>query len=115
MNQSGCEFCNLVSNLSSVRQKLKIVYETDNVLAFHSLRPISEVHIIVISKRHISSILELNEADNELSLDIMSAMKIAAKEVISLKGACKVIMHLGSFQEAKHLHYHVVYDSKNNP
>ena len=100
MGETKCQFCDLILNLSNERQNLKIVYETDNVLAFHSLRPFSEVHVVVISKWHITSILELSEADDKLSLDLMSAMKIASQEVIALKGACKVTMYLGVQSQA---------------
>ena len=114
MNESACQFCNLISNLSDERQKLKIVYETDSVLAFHAIRPFSEAHIIIISKQHIVNILELSENDKELSFDLLSATKVAAQEIIAQKGACQVAMYLGSFQEVNHLHYHVGYDSKSN-
>jgi hypothetical protein len=49
--------------------------------------------------------------DDELKLEILSVIKTASQEVISLKGACKVEMYLGAFQQMKHLHCHVIYDS----
>lgn len=112
MVNNECGFCKLISNLSSERSNLKIVYESDNVLAFHSIRPFAEVHVIVISKRHIPTIFDFTDTDDGLKLEMMSAVKIASEEVISLKGACKVEMYLGSFQQAPHFHCHVIYDSK---
>lgn len=111
MEDLQCGFCNLVSNLSSEREKLKIVYESDSVLAFHSTMPFAEVHIVIISKRHIPTIFDLRDEDDDLKLEILSAIKIASQEVINLKGACKVEMYLGAFQQTQHLHCHVIYDS----
>lgn len=111
MTNQECPFCKLVSNLPSERDKLKIVYESDKVLAFHSNKPYAEVHIVIISKQHIPTIFDLSDTDSELELEILSAVKIASKEIISLKGACKVEMYLGSFQQVQHLHCHVIYDS----
>lgn len=111
MDVLECGFCKLVSNLSSERDNLKIVYESDSVLAFHSTKPFAEVHIVIISKRHIPSIFDLRDEDDDLKLEIMSAIKIASQEVINLKGACKLEMYLGAFQQMQHLHCHVIYDS----
>lgn len=111
MNNEECGFCKLISNLPDERGSLKIVYETDNVLAFHALRPFAEVHIIVISKRHIPTVFDLTDADNGLKLEMLAAVKTAAEEIIAQKGACKTEMYLGSFQQAMHLHCHVIYDS----
>lgn len=114
MAEEKCFICDLVSNLSYERSKLNIVYESNDVLAFHSTRPFAEVHVVIVSKRHITTIFDLSEADNELRLELLSAVKIAANEVISLRGACKVEMYLGAFQQVKHLHCHVIYDSNTD-
>ncbi|QNU66687.1 HIT domain-containing protein [Ruminiclostridium herbifermentans] len=111
MNEQECPFCKLVSNMSYERDMLKIVYESDNVLAFHATKPYAEVHIIIISKKHIPTIFDLSDSDSQLKLEILSAIRIASEEIINQKGACKVEMYLGSFQQVQHLHCHVIYDS----
>jgi histidine triad (HIT) family protein len=111
MNAQECPFCNLVSNLASERDMLKIVYESDNVLAFHATQPYAEVHIIIISKQHKPTIFDLSDSDSDLKLELLSAIRIASEEIIKQKGACKVEMYLGSFQQVQHLHCHVIYDS----
>lgn len=111
MSDHQCGFCKLVSDLSIERENLNIVYESDRVLVFHSTMPYAEVHIIIISKQHIPSIFDLSNEDDELKLELLSAIKIASQEVINLKGACKVEMYLGAFQQMQHLHCHVIYDS----
>ena len=46
----------------SGRTEVRVVRETDNVLAYHHTRPFWPVHIVVIPKRHISSLLTIEEA-----------------------------------------------------
>ncbi len=111
MSEAGCVFCDLLENLSNERDKLKIVYESDSTLAFYSTQPFAEIHIIVISKRHVPTIFDLTEDDNELKLDMFKAISIASQEVIQLKGACKTEMYLGTLQWVKHIHCHVIFDS----
>ncbi|MFT4145074.1 MAG: HIT domain-containing protein [Mobilitalea sp.] len=114
MHELECEFCKLANSLPAQRDQLKVIYESDNVIAFYSAMPFAEVHIIVITKRHIPTIFDLNVEDDELKLELLSVIRIASQEVINLKGACKVEMYLGAFQQMKHLHCHVIYDSAIN-
>ena len=111
MQNCECGLCNLVDDLSTNRENYTIVYESESVIAMYSTRPFAEVHIIIFSKRHIPTIFDLSQEDNELKLELLSAVRIASEEIIRQKGACKVEMYLGAFQQAKHLHCHVIYDS----
>lgn len=111
IDNTNCGFCNKITNLPLQRESLNIVYETEHVLAFHSTKPFAEVHIIIITKQHIPTIFDMNHNDDKLQLELLSAVKIASQEVIKLKGACKVEMYLGSFQQMQHVHCHVIYDA----
>jgi len=91
----------------------EVVYESEHFLAAHSTKPFAEVHVFVGAKAHVPTIFDIPENDNELMLDMMNAIKEAAKEVISLKGAAKLEMYLGNFQKGEHIHCHVIYDSSD--
>ncbi|WP_391573501.1 HIT domain-containing protein [Cohnella sp.] len=93
----------------SGRTSVKKVIETDNVLAYHHTRPYYPVHIVAIPKRHISSLLTLEQSDNELLIELMDVVKKAASQVQSEHGACRVQTNLGKYQDSKHLHFHVYY------
>lgn len=110
MCQINCPMCSTILNLEEARKNLKIVYESEYVLAFHSTRPFAEVHVVIISKKHIPTIFDLSNEDADIIIDMNKAITMASKEVISLKGACKMEMYLGGFQQVKHLHCHVIYD-----
>jgi histidine triad (HIT) family protein len=83
------------------------VMETDDVLAFHHTRPFYPVHIVVIPKRHIASLLSLEKGDNDLLLEMIEIVRQVAAQVVKEHGACRVLTNLGNYQDSKHLHWHV--------
>jgi histidine triad (HIT) family protein len=91
----------------SGRTPVKKVVETDNVLAFHHTRPFYPVHVVVIPKRHIGSLLTLGEEDGPLLLELVGVIQQVASQVVEESGACRVLTNLGEYQESKHLHWHV--------
>jgi histidine triad (HIT) family protein len=91
----------------SGRTEVRIVAETDNVLAYHHTRPYWPEHIVVIPKRHISSLLTLEDSDSSLLLELLQVVKQVAAQVLEKHGACRVLTNLGKYQDSKHLHWHV--------
>lgn len=96
-----CE--NVLSELIEVNR----VHETENVLAFHHTRPFWETHIVVIPKRHISSLLTVESSDNGLFLELFEVIRSVAAKVVKENGAARVLTNLGEYQDSKHLHFHV--------
>ena len=86
------------------------VAETESVLAFHHTRPSYPVHIVVIPKKHVSSLLTLE--DDALLIEMMSVIKSIAAQVVEQHGACRVLTNLGAYQDSKHLHWHVISGEK---
>ncbi|SES97201.1 HIT family protein [Paenibacillus sp. NFR01] len=93
----------------SGRTAVSKVLETENVLAYHHTRPFYPVHIVVIPKKHIASLLTLEPCDNDLLMEMMDVIKQTAAQVQAEHGACRVATNLGKYQDSKHLHFHVVY------
>ena len=91
----------------SGRTPISKVLETENVLAFHHTRPFWPVHIVVIPKRHISSLLTLESGDNELLIELFDAIKQIADKVVAEHGAARILTNLGDYQDSKHLHFHI--------
>ena len=96
-----CE--NVLNGLIEVNR----VHETENVLAYHHTRPFWETHIVVIPKRHISSLLTLEQRDNELFIELFEVIRSVAAKVVKENGAARVLTNLGEYQDSKHLHFHV--------
>ena len=99
---SGNDFyCDLVL---SGKIEVDKVLETDTVLAYHHTRPFWPVHIVVIPKTHIASLLEV---DDKTVLELLTVVKEVAANVTQTHGACRVLTNLGEYQDSKHLHWHV--------
>lgn len=98
-------YCDEVLSGNTEVDKVK---ETENVLAYHHTKPFYPVHIAAIPKKHISSLITLEESDHSLLLELMLVIKEVAADVTETHGSCKVITNLGKYQDSKHLHWHIV-------
>jgi histidine triad (HIT) family protein len=92
----------------SGKTQVNKVWETDNVLAYYHTKPAYPIHIVAIPKKHISSFITLEEADNDLLLELLGVIKKVAANVTAEYGACRIITNLGNYQDSKHLHWHIV-------
>lgn len=93
----------------SGKTQVNKVLETDNILAYHHTKPFYPVHIVAIPKKHISSLMALEDRDDELLFELLKVIKEVATQVTEEHGACRVITNLGAYQDSKHLHWHIVY------
>lgn len=91
----------------SGRTPVRVVRETEQVLAYHHTRPFWPVHIVVIPKRHIASLLSLDPDDAQLGRELLTETQAVAAIVLAQHGACRVLTNLGAYQDSKHFHVHV--------
>jgi histidine triad (HIT) family protein len=87
-----------------------ILYEDEEVLAFKDIRPLAPVHVLVIPKKRIASITELDQADGPLVGKMILVAKSVAEDLnISEKGY-KLLIRVGEHggQEVAHLHLHLI-------
>lgn len=84
------------------------VLETERVLAFRHTRPAYAVHLVVIPKLHIPSLVDFAPGDDGLMLELLGVVRAVAGQVLAAHGAARVITNLGEYQDSKHLHWHVV-------
>jgi len=107
----SCIFCKIVSN----EIPAKTVYENDYVIAFYDINPITREHILIIPKKHISSIDHISDEDK----DISAALFNAVREIVKLKNmqddGYRIIINNGraAGQEVFHLHLHLLGGEKN--
>lgn len=88
----------------SGKTAIEKVLETDSVLAYHHTRPFWETHIVVVPKQHVDSLLTV---ENDLLIQLMDVARKVAAQVLTEKGAARVLTNLGEYQDSKHLHFHV--------
>ena len=91
----------------SGKTKISIVHETDDVLAFHHTRPHWPVHIVVIPKAHIPSLIDLGEHSIDDVHKVLDVVRLIAADVTEEHGAARVLTNLGDYQDSRHLHFHV--------
>ena len=86
------------------------VYEDDIMLAFHDIAPEAPVHVLVIPKKHISSISALEEADAAIVGAIMLRIKALADELGIAEDGYRVVANTGKNggQTVPHLHFHIL-------
>ena len=56
---SDCIFCKIVNK----EVPTNFIYEDEEIVAFNDINPQAPIHILVIPKKHISSLVELNKND----------------------------------------------------
>ncbi len=86
------------------------VKETNNVLAFYHTKPSYELHIVIVPKKHISTLSELD--DLNVIKEIFMVTQQIIKEKKLDKSNFRIITNGGSFQDSKHLHFHLVSGEK---
>ncbi|MBU1262355.1 HIT domain-containing protein [bacterium] len=98
-----CIFCKIVKGEIPAR----IAFKGKQVLGFYDINPQAPVHILLIPKEHIPTLLELK--DKELRDEFFSAIcEIGNRE--ELKNGFRLIANIGkdSGCEVSHLHFHIL-------
>jgi len=103
---SECIFCKIAEGGIPA----EVVYEDDQVLAFRDLNPQAPVHILVIPRKHIATLNDLDDGDAELMGRLyLAAKRIAADEGIAESGYRTVInCNAGAGQTVFHIHLHLL-------
>jgi len=91
----------------SGRTEVRKVMETERVLAYHHTRPFWPVHIVVIPKLHVPSLIDLGGVDEGILAELLEVVREVAATVTEEHGAARVLTNLGEYQDSKHLHFHV--------
>ncbi|QKK02515.1 MAG: histidine triad nucleotide-binding protein [Pseudomonadota bacterium] len=87
-----------------------IVYEDDEILAFRDIDPKAPVHLLVIPKRPIATLNDLEPADAELvGRLVLTARRLAAEAKIDEAGYRLVLnCNPGGGQSVYHIHLHLL-------
>ncbi|BEP29678.1 histidine triad nucleotide-binding protein [Helicovermis profundi] len=103
---SDCIFCKIVNG----EIPSKKAYEDDKILAFYDLNPVAPVHILIVPKIHINSIVDLDSKSIEYVTYIMTKIKDLAKELGVDESGFRLVTNVGDDggQTVEHLHFHLV-------
>jgi histidine triad (HIT) family protein len=96
-----CVFCKRISEEKSA----DFVYQDEKVVAFDDLHPRAKVHVLIVPRKHIPTIREIEEEDKSL----MGHLVWVAKKIAQDKGLTNyhLIFNVG-VQEVFHIHLHLL-------
>jgi len=102
----NCLFCNIVNNTVPCDKLL----ENDSIIAFRDINPQAPTHILIIPKKHISTINDLDPADSILVGELfLKAKELAEMENINKSGFRTVFNCNGDGgQTVFHIHLHLL-------
>ncbi len=102
---SDCIFCRIIQKTASAH----IVYQDEDVTAFHDIHPAAPTHILVVPNRHIASIGQVTPQDAAL----LGKLLVVARQVAEQAGVgnhFRLVVNNGrqAGQSVFHLHIHVL-------
>ncbi len=102
---SSCTFCRIARGQESAR----IVYQDEDVTAFHDRNPQAPIHVLIIPNEHIESTNEVTDED----VDLLGRLFVVARHVAEEEGVTRgyrLVVNTGSQagQSVFHLHMHLL-------
>lgn len=103
---SDCLFCKILAG----EIPAEVVFESETAVAFRDVNPQAPTHVLVIPRKHIATINDIDDEDQALVGSLyMAAKSIAASEGIAEDGYRAVMNCNGSAgQSVFHIHLHVL-------
>ena len=103
---TDCLFCNIISR----EIPGSIVYEDDHVLAFNDINPQAPTHVLVVTKRHITSLNELSPEDDQIVGELVRRAAAIAQERGISAGGFRTVFNTNrdAGQTVFHIHLHLL-------
>jgi histidine triad (HIT) family protein len=105
MNKAeDCIFCKIASG----EIPSEIVYQDEDVVCFPDIRPLTPVHLLIVPRKHIPSLAEMDEADAHLIGKMVRAANQVAREQGLAENGYRLTINSGADagQVVFHLHMH---------
>ncbi len=102
----SCLFCKIVAG----EIPSKRVYEDDEVLAFEDIKPEAPLHLLIVPKRHIPTLNDLQPGDDALVGRMVARAAILAREEGFDVSGYRTVMNTNSNagQSVFHIHLHLL-------
>lgn len=101
-----CLFCKIAAG----KMETDFLYQDDQVVVFEDISPQAPVHLLIVPKKHISDLNQLQKSDNQLIGHIyQTAQKMAAEKSIAESGY-RLVSNCGDDggQTVDHIHFHLL-------
>ena len=101
----NCLFCKIIAGQIPAKK----VYEDEHLIAFHDIHPWAPVHILVVPKLHIASMVDVGPDQTELLGRMMAVTPRLMKE-LGVTNGFRHVINTGrdGMQEVMHVHLHVM-------
>jgi histidine triad (HIT) family protein len=101
-----CIFCKIIAGEIPSSK----VLETDEILAFRDIHPAAPVHVLVVPKKHVGCIQDLDAETLPLVVPLHAAIRDVAVLTGIAEDGYRIISNNGegAGQSVMHLHYHVL-------
>ena len=102
----NCIFCKIVSG----EIPSEILYQDEEVIAFHDIQPVAPTHLLIIPRRHIPSLAHLTDADAPLIGHMIKIANQLAREKDIAGSGYRLVINCGEQggQIVPHLHMHLL-------
>lgn len=106
MAMPDCLFCKVVSG----EIPGKIVYQDDRLVAFRDINPQAPMHVLIVPRRHIASLNELQAGDDALVGEMIRRAAALAKQDGYAERGYRTVFNCGAEagQSVFHIHLHVL-------
>lgn len=103
---SDCLFCRIIKR----EIPATIVYEDDRVLAFNDINPQGPTHVLVVPKRHVASLNDLEAGDDQIVGEVVRRAAAIAKERGVSANGFRVVFNTNrdAGQTVFHIHLHLI-------
>lgn len=102
----SCIFCKIIDG----EIPSKKIYEDEHVMAFHDVNPVAPVHALIIPKKHIGKVSEMDDADEQLMGKLISTAKNVAEQLEISESGFRLVFNNGKSanQTVFHIHLHLL-------
>lgn len=109
---NDCIFCKIANG----EIPSKLVYDSDEFMAFHDVNPVAPIHVLIIPKAHYSSLEDIVSINPLLSKRLLQAVNEVATDLDVNEDGYRLIMNSGENggQTVPHLHFHLIAGTKLN-
>jgi histidine triad (HIT) family protein len=101
-----CLFC----KISDGEIKAELVYEDENLLAFHDIHQQAPTHLIIIPRKHIATVNDISDEDTFLVAEMIKLARNLAKKFHHKEDGYRLIMNCNEDggQTIFHIHLHLL-------
>jgi histidine triad (HIT) family protein len=105
VNDPNCIFCKIARGLIPAKK----IYDDDQVMAFHDIRPQAPVHFLLVPKAHVATLYDAT-AEHQAALGKMLALAGRLAREAGATDGFRAIINNGrvGHQEVYHVHMHVL-------